>query len=611
MCACAPSFLREWTTLPFLYPSFFRSALQCSRTPLTPRAKRVRTIVSQRAKYSSATSAAQEAPPYDESQLPHLATPPEYSETPFIDHARVTVTSGGGGHGCVSFLRDKYIADGPPNGGDGGTGGSVFIQAVRSETSLHRLARRPFIKASKGANGAGQYKGGQRGDDIILEVPVGTVVREVAREDPVDEEERLYRLECRNKRILDKEARREKEAKRQEELHLRREREERGEVDEDIEEEDEESGGRFKRTKPEPPPPIDDNDPAYLRAKEKWLLYPGGLPKWMTAEDYPNLPPPRRATFAALQPQAPIHIDLSTPQAQPQLLLCGAVGGYGNPHFLSNAHYKPKFATKGSLGASITLDLELKLLADVGLVGLPNAGKSTLLRGLTSSRARVGDWEFTTLAPNIGTVVLDDFKSSPTRRSLTVKGTGERRTNFTIADIPGLIAGASQDRGLGLGFLKHIERARVLAFVLDLSKQDPVSALRGLWKELRAYESLRQPGRVTVSEILGEDGVALPEHDLREEGLREELQEGAMPPQDLEASQISRKPWFVVATKADLEETQTSYAELVAYLNTLQGPPDARELRGCWQGEVRAIPVSAAKKQGMELIIDRMIDLLE
>lgn len=618
MCAAASSALREWTSLPFLYPSLLRSCTTSSRSSLRllPRQARSFTRSCTRPIDAGSTTETDRSLNFEEDpNLSPLPTPSEYSETPFIDRARITITSGGGGHGCISFLRDKYIEDGPPNGGDGGTGGSVFIQAVRSESSLHRLARRPFIRAPKGANGQGQYKGGQRGEDVIIEVPVGTVVKEVSREDPVDEEHRLFRLECRNKKARDKELRREKEAKRQEELHLKREREERGEVDEEIDdaEEEEEEGGRWKRKKREPPPEIDINDPAYIRAKEKWLFYPGGLPNWMTSEDYPDLPPPRRPMFATLQPEAPIHLDLSTPQAQPQLLVSGAIGGHGNPHFLSSAHYKPKFATRGSLGATVTLELELKLLADVGLVGLPNAGKSTLLRGLTSSRARVGDWAFTTLAPNVGTVVLDDFKSSPTRRKLTVKATGEQRTNFTIADIPGLIAGASQDKGLGLGFLRHIERARVLAFVVDLSKGDPVDALRGLWKELRAYEMLRQPGRVAVAEILGGDGmpVVLEAQDPDEQDGFEELQGVGMPPQDLEASQISRKPWFVVAGKADVEDTRASFAQLAAYLKGLRGPPDAQSLVGAWQGEVRAIPVSALRKEGMERVIDRMIDLLE
>ena len=135
------------------------------------------------------------------------------------------------------------------------------------------------------------------------------------------------------------------------------------------------------------------------------------------------------------------------------------------------------------------LELELKLLADVGLVGLPNAGKSTLLRALSNSRTRIGNWAFTTLQPSVGTVVLDNHKGRPTFRSFGK--TGEPRTHFTIADIPGLIEDAHLDKGLGLGFLRHVERAAMLLFVIDLSAGDAVSALEALWKEVGEYETLR------------------------------------------------------------------------------------------------------------------------
>jgi GTP-binding protein len=146
------------------------------------------------------------------------------------------------------------------------------------------------------------------------------------------------------------------------------------------------------------------------------------------------------------------------------------------------------------------ISLELKLLADVGLVGLPNAGKSTLLRALTNSRTRIGSWAFTTLQPNIGTVVLDKYSGQPTARghrkssTETDPSSGAARepiTRFTVADIPGLIEGAHLDRGLGIAFLRHVERAGVLAFVIDLAAGDAVAALNALWREVGLYAQMR------------------------------------------------------------------------------------------------------------------------
>ena len=119
----------------------------------------------------------------------------DYGRTIFSDHATITIHAGAGGHGCISFLKEKYIAQGPANGGDGGYGGSVYIQAVRGETSLHKLARRNMIKAGRGKNGQGKLSGGKRGDDIIIEVPVGTVIKEIERIDPVSLEELKFQLD--------------------------------------------------------------------------------------------------------------------------------------------------------------------------------------------------------------------------------------------------------------------------------------------------------------------------------------------------------------------------------------------------------------------------------
>ena len=220
------------------------------------------------------------------------------------------------------------------------------------------------------------------------------------------------------------------------------------------------------------------------------MFYPGAKTAEETQITLPPPPKPRRSNMAMMTPKAPIELDLSEDMEKPILLAAGAVGGLGNPHFATRETPKPKFASKGELGVRVTLELELKLLGDVGLVGLPNAGKSTLLRSISNSRTRVGDWAFTTLAPSIGTVVLDNNEGRPSIRSVGEDGKSPR-TNFTVADIPGLVEDAHLDRGLGLGFLRHIERARILAFVIDLGAGDAVLALQNLWKEVGEYEKLR------------------------------------------------------------------------------------------------------------------------
>ncbi|CAK37388.1 uncharacterized protein An01g13830 [Aspergillus niger] len=432
------------------------------------------------------------------SEPSHLNPSPEdYSRFIFQDKCRSTIYAGAGGHGCVSFLREKYVEEGPPNGGDGGSGGSIYIQAVEGMTSLHKLARRGIIKAGRGKNGQGKSKGGKRGNDVLLQVPIGTVVREV--------------------------------------------------------------------------------DP--------------------------------------LEPKAPIYLDLSQHMDKPILLAAGGVGGLGNPHFVTRNMNRPTFASRGEGGMRLELEFELKLLADVGLVGKPNAGKSTLLRSLTNSRTRVGNWEFTTLSPNIGTVVIDNHKGRPLVES---KGKA-RRTNFTIADIPGLIEDAHLDKGLGLGFLRHIERAGILAFVVDLSAGDPVQGLKNLWHELGEYERVRDAEE--AMKVEGDDLTwTPPTHglpELQSESAIGELNEVASKAHDelpaLNLPPIHTKPWFVVATKADLPETQERFKTLRDYLAAVKkgevehpgGHPNG------WREKVCAVPVSAIRGEGVAGIPKLVVELLD
>ncbi len=566
------------TLTPFLYPCL-DSSWYCARRAVKAPRRTARCL-------STATAAertGEEARPFvDVSRFDHLDPhSPDYTTSPFVDSCSISLYAGAGGHGCISFLREKYIEYGPPNGGDGGTGGNVFIQAVRGETSLHKLARRGIMKAGRGKNGEGGSRGGKRGEDILIQVPVGTIVREVSRHDPLEVE------------TLD-------------------ERRAKG-FGRDLKDDDPNAGP----------------DQSRKWRRDKWLLYPGALPRNFTAADFPALPRPRRSNLTASQPPAPLRLDLDQPMSTPMLLAAGAMGGLGNTHFVTKSIPRPKYATKGDGGLRLHLQLELKLLADVGLVGLPNAGKSTLLRALTRSRTRVGDWAFTTLSPSIGTVVLDSFAGRPTLSN----SNGEQRTNFTIADIPGLIEDAHLDKGLGLGFLRHIERAAVLAFVLDLSAGNAVHALQALWKEVAEYDNIREQELHADSERVpsGEEGVSAfkpfsssisptldrepptflqTQHNLNNTML--DRQPGRILPA-LGLPAISSKPWFVVATKADLPNTQKNFAGLRDYLDRIQheSEPHPCGKSNAWRKALHAVPVSAIHKEGVDGIPQLVTTLLD
>ncbi len=546
--------------LPFLYPSLESPSRRLGRVAgLLPKTKSTKRHHSTQATNQDQVDS--DLPPFSTLNPP----PTDYGRTIFADKATLTLSAGSGGHGCISFLREKYIEAGPANGGDGGSGGSIYIQAVRGETSLHKLARRSLLKAGRGKNGQGKSKGGQRGEDLLVQVPVGTVVREVSRHDPVVEEEETRRME------------------------------------EGSEEEEGETKGTWRR--------------------DKWILYPSSTPSEYATAEFPILPRPRKSNLTLAQPLPPISLDLSQPMEKPMLLAAGAAGGLGNPHFMSSANRRPKFATKGEAGMSLTLELELKLLADVGFVGMPNAGKSTLLRALSRSKARVGDWAFTTLQPNIGTMVLDNSRGRP--QVQVNKASGEPRTQISIADIPGLISDAHMDKGLGLGFLRHVERAQVLAFVVDLSAGDSVEALKNLWKELGEFETLKgmetneqtesrivdwKPfGRSTSSASAHHGAVARNDENIVVEPS------GAKALPALPMAPISSKPWFVVATKADLDGTQENFADLQAFLDALDdgtiGHPSGK--KNAWRGRLAAIPVSAIKGEGVEKIPEWTVGLLD
>lgn len=556
--------------LPLLYPTLFRRAA-------TSQARFLARFGGVRNHMTETTS--EPAP----SRL--NPAPDDYFIASFADKAKLNVYAGGGGHGCISFLREAYVDEGPANGGDGGHGGNVYIQAAHGETSLHKLARRRIVRAGRGKHGQGSSKAGQRGEDVIITVPVGTVVKELSREDPETEEAFMIRARRRGEMLPAPE------------------------------------GAEAAETDDEP-----DTNPW----RHKWLLYPGLSSSEAKRVELPRLP--RRERLYA-QPKAPVHLDLSRPTPQPILLVAGGIGGLGNVHFTSRKTPRPFFATKGARAASMTIELELKLLADVGLVGLPNAGKSTLLRALSNSRARVGSWAFTTLQPNIGTVVLDNYKGRPVvnsfRRQAVAVDEAQpgaaagaeqdtevvQRTRFTVADIPGLVEGAHLDKGLGIEFLRHVERAGVLAFVIDLSAGNAVKALKALWNEVGLYAQMREEeekDRERESRIDWDDGAgssSLPSWD----GGPTLVAGYPQPPSNMTGLHIAAKPWSVVATKGDLPGTQENFAELRDYLTSITNghAPHPSGIEGAWTKDCAAIPVSAINGHGVDRIVHWTVGLLD
>ncbi len=271
----------------------------------------------------------------------------------FIDEAKIHVKAGDGGNGCMAFRREKFVPRGGPSGGDGGKGGDVIMESTERHNTLVHFRFNPEYKAERGRHGEGSNRTGRDGADVVLKVPVGTIVYDDVTGDKV--------------------------------------------VD-------------------------------FSRSDQRLVVARGGR------------------------------------------------GGRGNARFATSTHQAPRECEAGRPGEERALRLELKLLADVGLVGYPNAGKSTLISRISAARPKIADYPFTTLQPNLGVVVV---------------GEEPRAISFVVADIPGLIEGASAGAGLGTQFLRHVERTRVLVHLVDISdasgRADPVKDYEIISKELKDF----------------------------------------------------------------------------------------------------------------------------
>jgi GTP-binding protein len=271
----------------------------------------------------------------------------------FVDETKIRVKAGNGGNGIVAFRREKFVPRGGPWGGDGGRGGDVIMESSERHNTLVHFRFNPEYKAERGRHGEGANKTGREGEDVLLKVPVGTLVY------------------------------------------------------------DDETGE---------------------------LLH-----------------------------------DFSRPDDR-MIIAHGGRGGRGNAQFATSVHQAPRESEDGKLGEEKFLRLELKLLADVGLVGYPNAGKSTLISRVSSARPKIADYPFTTLQPNLGVVVVGEMP---------------HEQSYVVADIPGLIEGASEGAGLGMQFLRHVERTRLIAHLVDVSdasgRPDPVADYKVITKELASF----------------------------------------------------------------------------------------------------------------------------
>lgn len=341
----------------------------------------------------------------------------------FVDQVRITVRAGRGGDGAVAWRREKFVPKGGPAGGDGGRGGSVILRADPHLSTLLDLHYRRILKAENGRPGGSRDKNGRGGEDLVVSVPVGTVVY---LEGDADEAPAPVAIDD-------------------------------GGVETIYMVEDAEGMARLRDARAELAG--EGDDPAEAEAEGEAEL-DGDLELSALADEDEDE-----------DDGATLLGDLS--DAEEILLVArGGQGGRGNIHFRSATNRAPDHAEPGTAGEAWRLRLELKLLADVGIVGFPNVGKSTLIRKISRARPKVGAYPFTTLVPNLGVTSLPGGRS------------------MVVADVPGLITGASDGKGLGHQFLRHLERTRVLLHMLapDYGEgREPLADLDALERELSQY----------------------------------------------------------------------------------------------------------------------------
>jgi len=332
----------------------------------------------------------------------------------FIDEVKIRVIAGDGGRGCVSFRREKFVPRGGPNGGNGGHGGDVVAEADPQLTTLLDLRYQKQYKAGRGEHGMGKDCHGRRGDDRVIKVPVGTIIRDAK-----------------------------------------------------------------------------------------------------TAE---------------------LMADLQT-AGERVVVAAGGRGGKGNAHFVSSTHRSPRFAQPGEPGEDRELEIELRLLADVGIIGLPNAGKSTLIAAISAVRPKIADYPFTTLVPNLGVVGYDEGKS------------------FVVADIPGLIEGAHEGQGLGHKFLRHVTRTSLLIHLLDASAIDE-NDLLAQWKTVNRELELFDPELAKKPQIVVANKIDLPDGRQNAKILAKKLPKAYKPLHVISAATTEGVRALVQHVGAMLEKTK-------------------------------------------------------
>jgi len=387
----------------------------------------------------------------------------------FIDRVRIQVRAGDGGDGAVAWRREAHVPKGGPAGGDGGDGGDVWVVADAQLSTLIDLKYRQHHEAESGRPGAGASKNGRAGEDLLIRVPVGTAIYyegeagerppwldeqsdgiHVAPDDHTDELENVWIVDG---RVIEAEAAQQDEA--------------------------EPSQARAELLELGAPPEVVASGETISSGAQKRHIRPRSQAKRQRPEHHPG--------------------DLLGDLDHDGDRLCvaqGGIGGRGNVHFRSSTNRTPDRAEPGTEGEAMWLRLELKLLADVGIVGYPNVGKSTLISRISRARPEIGAYPFTTLVPQLGVVSLS----------------GER--SMVVADVPGLVDGASEGRGLGHEFLRHLERTRVL---LHLLAPDPtpgrnvLADLDALEGELRRYGPMFEgrPRVVALNKIDTDEGAEL------------------------------------------------------------------------------------------------------